>query len=43
GTGRALQESEECGAFAALAMSLMGALTAVALPIAVIWICGSPQ
>ncbi|ULN84533.1 LrgB family protein [Pseudomonas sp. Y5-11] len=32
GTGRALQESEECGAFAA-----------VALPIAVIWICGSPQ
>ena len=31
GTARALQESEESGAFAALAMSLMGMLTAVLL------------
>ncbi|HSC85257.1 MAG TPA: LrgB family protein [Pseudomonas sp.] len=35
GTARALQEGEECGAFAALAMSLMGMLTAVILPLAV--------
>ncbi|WP_312452410.1 LrgB family protein [Stutzerimonas nitrititolerans] len=35
GTAQALQESEECGAFAALAMSLMGVLTAVLLPLAV--------
>ncbi len=35
GTAQALQESEECGAFAALAMSLMGVMTAVALPLAV--------
>lgn len=35
GTSRALQEGEECGAFAALAMSLMGVGTAVALPLAV--------
>ena len=35
GTARALQESEESGAFAALAMSLMGMLTAVVLPLAV--------
>lgn len=35
GTARALQESEESGAFAALAMSLMGMLTAVLLPLAV--------
>ena len=35
GTSRALQEGEECGAFAALAMSLMGVLTAVLLPLAV--------
>ncbi|MGL4318102.1 MAG: LrgB family protein [Pseudomonas sp.] len=35
GTARALQEGEECGAFAALAMSLMGMLTAVVLPLAV--------
>ncbi|MEO4047161.1 LrgB family protein [Pseudomonas sp. CAU 1711] len=35
GTARALQEGEECGAFAALAMSLMGMLTAVLLPLAV--------
>ncbi len=36
GTARALQEGEECGAFAALAMSLMGMLTAVVLPLAVV-------
>jgi len=35
GTSRALQEGEECGAFAALAMSLMGVGTAVALPLVV--------
>lgn len=35
GTSRALQEGEECGAFSALAMSLMGVATAVLLPFAV--------
>lgn len=35
GTAQALQEGEECGAFAALAMSLMGVMTAVLLPLAV--------
>lgn len=35
GTAQALQESEECGVFAALAMSLMGVLTAVLMPLAV--------
>lgn len=35
GTSVALQESEECGAFAALAVSLMGVATAVFLPLAV--------
>ena len=35
GTAQALQESDECGAFAALAMSLMGVMTAVLLPLAV--------
>ena len=35
GTARALQESEECGAFAALSMSLMGVATAVILPLVV--------
>ncbi|EIK93594.1 LrgB family protein [Pseudomonas sp. M47T1] len=35
GTSVALQEGEECGAFAALAMSLMGVSTAVFLPLAV--------
>jgi putative effector of murein hydrolase len=38
GTARAMQESEECGAFAALAMSLMGMLTAVLLPLAIIFL-----
>ena len=36
GTARAMQESEECGAFAALAMSLMGMITAVLLPLAIV-------
>ena len=36
GTAQALQEGDECGAFAALAMSLMGVLTAVLLPLAVL-------
>ena len=36
GTARAMQESEECGAFAALSMSLMGMFTAVLLPLAFI-------
>lgn len=35
GTARALQEGDECGAFAALGMSLMGVSTAVLLPLAV--------
>ena len=35
GTSVALQESEESGAFAALAMSLMGVATAVLLPLVV--------
>lgn len=35
GTARALQESEEAGAFAALAMSMMGVLTAVLMPLTV--------
>lgn len=38
GTSRALQEGEECGAFAALGMSLMGVFTAVLLPLAVVLI-----
>ncbi|XQR91291.1 LrgB family protein [Stutzerimonas urumqiensis] len=33
GTARALEEGEECGAFAALGMSLMGLLIAMLLPI----------
>jgi predicted murein hydrolase (TIGR00659 family) len=35
GTARALEEGEEAGAFAALAMSLMGMTTALLLPLAV--------
>ncbi|MGA6098284.1 LrgB family protein [Stutzerimonas marianensis] len=35
GTAQALQESDESGAFAALAMSLMGVMTAVLLPLLV--------
>src|SRR5690606_35761448 len=39
GTSRALEESEETGAFAALAMSLMGIGTALLLPLAVtLWL-----
>lgn len=34
GTARALEEGDECGAFAALGMSLMGILIAVLLPLA---------
>lgn len=37
GTSRALQESEECGAFAALGMSLMGVFTAVFLPLVILF------
>lgn len=37
GTVRALQEGEECGAFSALAMSLMGVVTAVLLPLAILF------
>lgn len=36
GTARALQVGEECGAFSALAMSLMGVFTAVLLPLAIL-------
>lgn len=36
GTAHAIQEGEQCGAFSALAMSLMGLLSAVLLPIAVV-------
>jgi predicted murein hydrolase (TIGR00659 family) len=35
GTARALEEGEECGAFSALAMSLMGASVALFLPLVV--------
>lgn len=38
GTARALEEGEESGAFAALAMSLLGVLTAVLLPLAMSWL-----
>lgn len=38
GTAQALQVSEECGAFAALGMSLMGVMTAVLLPLVVIMV-----
>jgi predicted murein hydrolase (TIGR00659 family) len=38
GTARALEEGEESGAFAALAMSMLGVLTAVLLPLAMGWL-----
>lgn len=38
GTARALEESEECGAFSALAMSVTGVMTAILLPFAVKWL-----
>ena len=37
GTARAFQVSEQAGAFAALAMSLNGALTALLLPLVLSW------
>ncbi len=36
GTARALEEGDECGAFAALAMGALGAMTAIVLPLAVL-------
>jgi putative effector of murein hydrolase len=33
-----MEEGEESGAFAALAMSLLGVLTAVLLPVAMSWL-----
>jgi len=38
GTSRAMQESDECGAFAARAMSLMGVFTAILLPLAILFL-----
>ena len=38
GTARALQVGDECGAFSALGMSLMGIGVALFLPLAIIWI-----
>ncbi|WP_374378623.1 LrgB family protein, partial [Pseudomonas fluvialis] len=38
GTAQALQESEETGAFSALAMSVLGAATAILLPLAVLFL-----
>jgi putative effector of murein hydrolase len=38
GTARALEESEECGAFSALAMSITGVMTALLLPFIVTWL-----
>ena len=38
GTARALEESEECGAFSALAMSITGVMTALLLPFIVEWL-----
>lgn len=40
GTARAFQVSEQCGAFAALAMGLNGALTALLLPVVLPWVKG---
>lgn len=41
GTARALEEGEECGAFAALGMSLMGVLIAILLPLGLsYWFAG---
>lgn len=37
GTARALEEGSECGAFAALGMSLLGVISAVALPLLMGW------
>jgi predicted murein hydrolase (TIGR00659 family) len=38
GTARAFQEDEQCGAFAALAMGMNGALTALILPAVAAWL-----
>ena len=38
GTAKALEEGEECGAFAALAMGLTGLLTALILPLCFDWL-----
>ncbi|MCP5016528.1 MAG: LrgB family protein [Ketobacter sp.] len=38
GTARALEESAECGAFSALAMSMTGVMTAVLIPIIAAWL-----
>jgi putative effector of murein hydrolase len=40
GTARAFQESEQMGAFAALAMGLNGLMTAILLPIIMPWVTG---
>lgn len=40
GTARAFQESEQMGAFAALAMGLNGLLTALLLPVIMPWVMG---
>jgi predicted murein hydrolase (TIGR00659 family) len=41
GTARAFQESEQTGAFAALAMGLNGLMTALLLPVVMPWVIGS--
>ena len=38
GTAKALEISRECGAFSALAMSLMGILTAIFMPVMLAWL-----
>lgn len=40
GTARAFQESEQAGAFAALAMGLNGLMTALLLPVVIPWMVG---
>ena len=40
GTARAFQESEQAGAFAALAMGLNGLMTALLLPVVMPWVLG---
>jgi predicted murein hydrolase (TIGR00659 family) len=40
GTARAFQESEQMGAFAALAMGLNGLMTALLLPVVIPWVTG---
>lgn len=38
GTARSLEESAECGAFSALAMSITGVMTAILLPVIAAWL-----